>query len=475
MPGAGRGCNRSANGPVYSSGSGGWASRPERDHRPHAGGETPSISCALLTHSFHLVLVSRLSVRTALFSLVVLVSINLGAAHAQDPDSAAVRAAFDSIVTASTYTATLEEGRLTGPGADWLEARGQEVDHFLMSERHGTVQIPAVAASLYERLADDGYGPVALEIGPFAAQAADEALQQGGYPALKRLITRYGGPPIPFLHMSEEARMANRMAKAGATIWGIDYEFIFSLPMHLDALAEQAETEHERAAVEHARKQMNDQWGGEAGPAVAAAPPSALEDLRAAFAPRGDEHALARIDALMESNAIYAPYVRGTGSFFESRTRRENLMKTQLAEHIRDWEAKQGEAPNVFHKNAHTSKLHREDLYVPLGGFMAEWARVRGEETFHVLADCHGGSIPKTGQGGGGECTAWFGGANSPLADHLREDRITIIDLRALRPRYFDWDFLPDEVREGIVATDVYIAIPDVRPAEPLNPVPRGQ
>lgn len=395
--------------------------------------------------------------------------------HAQQSDSAAVRAAFDSIVTANTYTATLQDGQLEGPGADWLEARGREADHFLMSERHGTAQIPMVAASLYERLSDDGYGPVALEIGSFAGEATTEALRQGGYPALERLITRYEGPPIAFLNRKEESQMAARMVEAGGTIWGIDYEFIFSLPMHLDALAEEAETDGEREAVQRARTQMKEAWGGEAGPAVAAAPPSALKTLRAAFEPRGDEKALSRIDALLESNAIYAPYVRTDGSFFESRTRRESLMKKQLIEHIRDWETQHGEAPKVFHKNAHTSRHSSQDIYIPLGGFMAEWARARGEDTFHVLADCHGGQIPQTGQGGGGGCTAWLGGEKSPFTRHLREDKITIIDMRALRPGYFDWDFLPDDVHEAIVSTDVYLAIPDVTHSEPLNPVPRGE
>lgn len=410
------------------------------------------------------------------FTTALYLLLTVSSAHAQQSDSAAVRAAFDSTVAANTYTATLEDGQLTGPGADWLEARGREVDHFLMSERHGTAGIPKVAASLYERLSDYGYGPVALEIGPFAAEATTEVLRQGGYPALKDLITRYEAPPIAFLHLSDESKMAARMVEAGATIWGLDQEFVFSLPMHLDALAEQAETDREQTAVQQAREQMQKKWGGEAGPNLGMADPSALRSLRAAFESRGDETALARIDALIESNAIYAPYVRDEGTFFESNTRREDYMKQQLIEHIREWETDRTEAPKVFHKNAHTAKRRQgEDYFLTLGAFMAEWARVRDERTFHVLADCNGGHIPKTGQGGGGACTSYLGRGNGPFAKHLRDDKVTIIDLRALRPRYFDWDILPEELSQAIVALDAYVAIPDVRPSEPLNPVPRGE
>jgi hypothetical protein len=57
-------------------------------------------------------------------------------------------------------------------------------------------------------------------------------------------------------------------------------------------------------------------------------------------------------------------------------------------------------SPNVFHKNAYTAKRRNgAEYFITLGAFMAEWARDRGEDPFHVLADCNGGQIPKTGQG----------------------------------------------------------------------------
>jgi len=415
-----------------------------------------------------------MSIRSSFLSFAALLLLSLGPARAQQSDSAAVRAAFDSLVTANTYTATIEDGEFTGPGADWLEARGQAVDHFLMGERHGTAEIPMVAATLYERLAEHGYGPVALEIGPFAAGATNSALAQGGYPALEELVTRYEGPPIAFLNRKEESEMAARMAEAGATIWGVDYEFIFSLPMHLDVLADEAETEREREAVQAVRTRMNEQWGGEAGPAIGAAAPSTFRRLRAAFAPRGDEQALSRIDALLESNAIYAPYVREAGSFPESNRRREALMKEQLIDYVREWETSRGETPKVFHKNAHVSKISPNDLHVTFGAFVAEWLRGRNAESFHVMADCNGGQIPKTGQGGGGKCTAYLGGEDSPFSGHLREDEITVIDLRPLR-RYFGAEFLSEKLNRGIVSFDAYISIPDVQHSETLNAIPRGQ
>jgi hypothetical protein len=49
-----------------------------------------------------------------------------------------------------------------------------------------------------------------------------------------------------------------------------------------------------------------------------------------------------------------------------------------------------------------------------------------------------------------------------------------VIDLRALR-RYFGADFLSEQLSREIVSFDAYVAIPDVEPSDPLNPLPRGE
>jgi hypothetical protein len=52
-------------------------------------------------------------------------------------------------------------------------------------------------------------------------------------------------------------------------------------------------------------------------------------------------------------------------------------MKEQLIEHIRKWEDKRGEAPNVFHRDAHTLKRSLEDICTPLGSYGHERATRR--------------------------------------------------------------------------------------------------
>lgn len=385
------------------------------------------------------------------------------------------RAAFDSIVSANTYHLTLEDGELRGEGVEWLVERGREAHHFMIGERHGTAEIPAVAASLYERLADVGYDYAALEIGPFAARHVNRALDRGGFRALSELLTRYDGAPVAFMAWREEARMAARIAAAGGTIWGLDQEFVRSLPMHLDALTDEAESAGERRAVRRVRDPMREEWTA-GRDYLGNADPGALEDLREAFEPRGDREALARIDALITSNRIYAPYTRDTGSFYHSGLTRENYMKSVLVERIREVEAGSGDAPRIFYKfgGLHSGKHPGAGLdpRVPLGTFVSEWSRtIRDEVSFHLFVDCNGGRHAGSGQGEAGECPPYLTSQaaareeTSPFAKHLSDEGITLIDLSALRDRFSDWDFLSERARSFVVAADAYMAVAGVTPS----------
>lgn len=393
-------------------------------------------------------------------------------------DSARLRAAFDSVVSANTYHLTLEDGELRGEGVDWLLERARDAHHFMIGERHGTAEIPVVAGSLYERLVPRGYDHAALEIGPFAARHVNQALERGGFRELANLLTRYEDP-VAFLGWREEARLAARIHEAGGTIWGLDQEFVGSLPMHLDALAEQAETERERRAVERTRDRMRQEWAGE-NDYLGNADPAALRELRAAFEPRGDTEALARVDALITSNEIYAPYTRDTGSFYHSGIQRENYMKRQLVEHVRRAEERTGEAPKVFYKfgGLHSGQHPGAtlDQRVTLGTFVSEWARtLRGEDSFHLFVDCNGGHKQGSGQGEAGGCPPYLTlaakqeGRTSPFAEHLAGEGVTLIDLSALRDRFHDWDFLSRRARSLIIAADAYMAVAGVTPSTPFG------
>ncbi len=388
------------------------------------------------------------------------------------------RAAFDSIVTANSYPLTLEDKELRGEGVEWLVEQGRNAHHFMMGERHGTAEIPAIAGALFERLHAEGYDYAALEIGPFAARHVNAAVSRGGFETLANRITEYDAAPFAFLDWREEAQLAARIVEAGGTLWGLDQEFVSSLPLHLDALADQAHTERERTAVATLRSRMHEEWAHDRD-YLGNASPDALRSLRAAFATRGDEDALARIDALITSNEIYAPYTRDTGSFYDSGVTRENYMKKTLVTHVRQAQEETGEPPRIFYKfgGLHSGKHPGSTLdpRIHLGTFVSEWARtLRDENSVHLFVDCNGGKNQGSGQGPGGECTPYLTGSadsveSTPFSHLLSEEGMTLIDLTALRSRFSDWDFLSERARSVILAADAYVAVPDVTPSTPFE------
>lgn len=405
----------------------------------------------------------------------------LSTAWGQQADSAAVRADFDSIMTANTYTMSLEDGQLRGDGVDWLVEQARGAHHFMIGERHGTAEIPAISGALYKRLMSVGYTHAVLEIGPHAARDVRSALDRGKFDALRKLLASYDPVPIAFLDAREEARLAARIHDAGGTIWGIDRALGASLPLHLDALAQQAETEPERSAVRTVRARR-DEWA-ENRTYVGNVRPETLRLLRTAFERRGDQRALARIDALLTSNEILRPYVRTGGSFYRSTVKRENYMKRVLVDHVRRAERQTEEAPRIFYKlGGWHSARHPGTTLDPrvfLGTFVAEWARtLRGEDTFHMYVDCKGGTVTGSGQAAEGACTPFVsrsGDAGArPFAKYIRADRITVLDLTALRDRYADWDFLRERDRSLINEVDAYMVVPDVSPQTPLSPLGDG-
>lgn len=376
-----------------------------------------------------------------------------------------LRLAFDSTLSANTYTLRLQNGELRGSGADWLTRRARQADHFLIGERHGTAEIPRIVGALYERLEPLGYNYAALEIGPFTARKVNATLQAGGLQALRALITRYDNSPIAFFDWAEEARLAARIVRSGGTLWGVDQEFMYSLPLHLKALAREAETDPEKEALRKIREAMQGEQDY-----VADAQLSSFGDLRRRFSDRGDTEALARIDALIASNRIYAPYTRDIGTFYESGVMRENYMKKTLTKYLDEAE---DPSPKVLYKlgDVHSRQYMASpsDGRVYLGVFLSEWARVRGERTFHVLLDCLGGRVRGSGQGSAGDCESFLSSGEGELPallqGHMRSEGITVIDLRALRPQFHDWEEIGRAFRSLMLAYDALVMIPDVTPA----------
>ncbi len=361
----------------------------------------------------------------------------------------------------------------SGAGWDRLIADGAAAQFFMMGEQHAAADIILFGAAVHSELARRGYTHAALEVGPYSTDFA-EALIRSGRGRLADYIRRPGHSfTLPFLFFQEEVDLVERIVAASPdrehALWGVDQEFVGSGPIALELLRGWASSPAEREAVDRfARRVATEPM------LIAQMSAAELDQLAAAFA--GNAEARGLVEALRLSNEIYAPYFHRTGPTYPSNLRRENLMKLNFLRHFTEAERRLGGPPRVFLKfgGYHAMRGFTGTNVPGFANFLAEWGLSRGFGLVNMMVDCDGGQAlnPQTNEAA--PCQPYFG-PDTVIGSMPRTERLTLIDLRALRaqlPRMRDLDPL---TRQTILAFDYYLVIKDVRAATPVAALPSRQ
>lgn len=390
---------------------------------------------------------------------------------------------FDQLLRENTYTFEITDEALTGPGAGFIIAGSLEASHVLIGERHATADIPAFTALLFEALALEGFSHAALESGPVGTARFEAVLREDGTRAAQEFLRSDAGhSTIAFLDWQEEADMAIRMVNASpageAVLWGVDYEYILSAPLHLPRLAALARNDAQRAAVADAIATAEGQiiW-------VALASEADFDALAAPFVDGRDEEALEIISELRFASSVFRVDIGMPGSSLDTRAAREAAMGLRFRDFMDSASGASGELPRVLIKSGgfHAARHSRNGLYPPFGNSVWEQARLAGGETFHIYVDCNGGVNLRTG--GNNEiaeqpCPSVFdpGGQNSTgeRAETVWDEVLAagtpvVIDLRPFRSEIFNLPHLDERSVNLILGFDVYVALPDVSPATPIT------
>lgn len=361
----------------------------------------------------------------------------------------------------------------TGPGWDRLLAEARDAQFFMVGEQHATADIALFATALHRELARLGYTHSALEVGPWSTAHAERLIRSG--PGRLRDYIRAPGHAftLPFLFFQEEIDLVEQIVAASPdrehALWGTDQEFIGSGAVIGETLAGLAVGESQiHAARDFARR-------SEADPMLVGSLGAAeLDPLAAAFV--GNGPALDLIEALRLSSEIYAPFLGRSGSGYAANLRRENYMKLNFVRQFAEAEARLGSPPRVFMKYGGNHAMRgMTGTNVPgFGNFLAEWGLPRGFSMVNVMVDCAGGQAlnPQTSQPG--PCEPYFG-PETLIGSMARRDRMTLIDLRALRPGLRRMTDLDPLSRQTILAFDYYLVIRDVRAATPVAELPAAQ
>jgi hypothetical protein len=413
-----------------------------------------------------------------LIAVTLAISIACGAsiATAQDipspplaPQGATPEALSDALVLHSRHTARIENGALTGEGADFLRTLGQSAQFVILGEQHGNSGIAQFAQAYWRDLNALGYNYAVSESDPWVTRALERELRVGGPEAWRSFLgSRGGATGAPFYSWQSEVDWINEVVtrsrvRGGPTIWGVDQVFIGAAPWLMRDLAASASDAEARslAAQLLVNSEGNLNW-------LAQVDAAALQQLRQSLNRRRDADYAALIDAMIASQRIYRPFTGGGGETYIANNERENLMRRLFQEHYEMAASVDRRPPRVVIKlgASHAYRGASTTQVQGFGGFVSEFAAARGTQAVTILMLC-----PREGQ-----VAQFIGPAASCSEDiyarqwafiepYLEPGGITCFDLRTWRLRPSRWRTLPTEVQRAILSFDVLVFVAPSPPA----------
>lgn len=285
----------------------------------------------------------------------------------------------------------VEQGKLSGPGADALLSVARTAPFILVGEDHGFADVPQFVVALDRSLGADATDGLVLEIGPIAAERLRQAHRAGD---LTDVARRFPGSAA-FVEWQDDANMVAHWLDAGKVIAGVDQEFVLSVPANLAQL---------RPLVPAAQRSVIDQ--AIAAQAALETKMRATGDLglagllqlqeadfaawRVSIAAAPSARASRIIDALSDSAQIYA---WNSSDPARSNRERSRLMKREFMSAYR-----QGDAVSrnrwMFRMGAyHVGRGLSPTGQYDLGNLVSELAESRGDTSLHVLLLALGGKV----------------------------------------------------------------------------------
>ncbi|MEL7221906.1 MAG: hypothetical protein AAGJ93_11345, partial [Bacteroidota bacterium] len=149
------------------------------------------------------------------------------------------------------YELSLEQQKITGPGAGFLEDIAQKSPFFLIGEDHGLAEMPLFTAAVLKAFRPFGYKYLATETGPYTAAYLEQLAGQDGWMETYASFLKEYPWSIPFYGWEEECRMLDALLvdneNEGPLLWGLDQEFAAGYRLNFLQLVDQAEAPESKA------------------------------------------------------------------------------------------------------------------------------------------------------------------------------------------------------------------------------------
>ena len=302
---------------------------------------------------------------------------------------------FENLVRSNTFPIQIENGKLSGKGADLIKASLDDVEFVALGEEHNKRAVHEFGGALFRLLHDRyDFNHLALEEDALWGKMLSEAAKKGGGEGVIDLALRY--PNAFHLPTENEMQMIGDIGKisnARYPVWGLNqafgaahiYERLLRLAPNKTARDAAQKLLDQSLEYEKERFAKNIHY------IVNVAKPVDFALLRNAFKPRENSEADFLIEQLALSNRIFAPYVAkprpSSAVFYESGKMRELNMKKLFAEKYREAQNQGEPLPKVL---AMFGQLHlyrglseRTEQYT-LGNYLSELANFNDRKSFHI-------------------------------------------------------------------------------------------
>lgn len=368
-----------------------------------------------------------------------------------------------ALLAANTRPFSYADGRLAGPGADFMFGQMKNSQFVFLGESHHDHEVPIFAGALYSRLQQDlGYRYLAVEQDPLAIEAVNS--YRGDLARIVALARRYP-THIGFSSDQDLAFLAkaSKIARPGdPTVWGLEQAQGVApyleelLPLTPDA-ATRAATQ---ALLDEARlKETRANQGAFLHDDATTLP--RLMALQAAYGARPGSRADVLLTGLVTSARIYSYNRRamaGERVGLYNNTEREALFKRAFMGHYRQVAGAEA-LPKVMFKfgSWHGYRGRSPGGAFTIANFAHEFAISNGREAYGIVVVPTGGyEADVTEEGPWMKALFPDGPPKSPV----------VLDLRALQPwsRVFANQLPADQqaaLRDYIFAHDAVVVLPN--------------
>jgi len=368
-----------------------------------------------------------------------------------------------------TLNFELDQGKLTGEGADVLEQEIRESRFFLLGEYHNDSGISKLTSALLPILAKNGFSHFAVETGPVSAlkltelgKSKDVKSALFEFYTAQYALTKH--IPIPFFGGMEDAEFLERAVDLGFDIWGLDQEYLGGYLFLLEELWKQREfPERYRSQYEAMRKKLLEFYAANDENEEIEVYDQMMNDASFQDFLTRMKNGECRccpdiVEEIRESCRIYHNWKADLLENLEGRT---DLMKSHFREY---YETAQEREPKVFIKmgGMHTSRGFTGNADYELGNMIHEIAEFEGAKDLNVGFVTRYYLDEETGEIGDNlEYDSEWVRNMTPLLAQGDTSEWKLIDLRPIKKMWVNRERkLNPQIRELVRSKDYLIIMP---------------